>query len=43
HEGINELRVVMPYSLDVQQIEYIESRSQLKVDTSEQDVLNIKF
>ncbi|TOM13950.1 transporter, partial [Vibrio parahaemolyticus] len=25
------------------QIEYIESRSKLKVDASEQDVLNIKF
>lgn len=43
HEGINELRVVMPYSLDSKQIEYIESRSKLKVDASEQDVLNIKF
>ncbi|TOH94917.1 transporter, partial [Vibrio parahaemolyticus] len=29
--------------LDSKQIEYIESRSKLKVDASEQDVLNIKF
>ncbi|MEZ8035251.1 transporter [Vibrio crassostreae] len=26
-EGINELKVVMPYSLEEEQIEYIESRS----------------
>ena len=43
HEGIHELRVVMPYSLDPQQIEYIESRSKLKVETAEQDVLNLKL
>ncbi|MGR5236949.1 transporter [Vibrio alfacsensis] len=43
HEGIQELRVVMPYSLDSNQIEYIESRSKLKVDTTEQDVLNLKL
>ena len=43
HEGIHELRVVMPYSLDSQQIEYIESRSKLKVETAEQDVLNLKL
>ncbi|EDP60243.1 hypothetical protein [Vibrio sp. AND4] len=43
HEGIHQLRVVMPYSLDSQQIEYIESRSQLKVDAAEQDVLNLTF
>ncbi len=42
-EGIDELRVVMPYSLDLKQIEYIESRSHLKVDTTEQDILNIKL
>lgn len=42
-EGIDELRVVMPYSLDLKQIEYIESRSHLKVDTTEQDILTIKF
>ncbi|AXY00890.1 transporter [Vibrio alfacsensis] len=43
HEGIQELRVVMPYSLDSEQIEYIEARSQLKVDITEQDVLNLKL
>ncbi|AQW56879.1 transporter [Vibrio owensii] len=43
HEGIHELRVVMPYSLDSKQIEYIESRSKLKVETAEQDVLNLKL
>ncbi|ABU71002.1 hypothetical protein [Vibrio campbellii] len=43
HEGIHELRVVMPYSLDSQQLEYIESRSKLKVETAEQDVLNLKL
>ncbi|PFG56004.1 hypothetical protein ATG66_2327 [Vibrio sp. ES.051] len=43
HEGIHELRIVMPYALDVKQIEYIESRSQSKVEATEQDVLNIKF
>ncbi len=42
-EGIEELRVVMPYSLDSEQIEYIESRSHFKVDASEQDILNIKL
>ena len=42
-EGIDELRVVMPYSLDAKQIEYIESRSHLKVETAEQDILNIKL
>lgn len=43
HEGIDELRVAMPYSLDAKQIEYIESRGHLKVDASEQDVLTLKF
>ncbi|WP_322802755.1 transporter [Vibrio alfacsensis] len=43
HEGIQELRVVMPYSLDSEQIEYIEARSQLKVDITEQDVLSLKL
>ncbi|CAE6897101.1 hypothetical protein ACOMICROBIO_FLGHMIGD_01224 [Vibrio sp. B1FLJ16] len=43
HEGIDELRVAMPYSLDAKQIEYIESRGHLKIDASEQDVLTLKF
>ncbi|MBJ2145644.1 transporter [Vibrio sp. IB15] len=30
-EGINELKVVMPYSLEEEQIEYIESRSHLVI------------
>ncbi|CAM2834678.1 transporter [Vibrio mytili] len=42
-EGVRELRIVMPYALDAKQIEYIENRSHLKVDTTEQDILNIKF
>ncbi|MDV6250832.1 transporter [Vibrio sp. EA2] len=42
-EGINELRIVMPYSLEPKQIEYIESRGHLKVDTQEQDILSIKL
>ncbi len=42
-EGIGELRVVMPYSLDPKQIEYIESRAQLKIDVVDQDILNIKL
>ncbi len=42
-EGIDELRVAMPYSLDAKQIEYIESRGHLTVDASEQDVLTLKF
>ncbi|MFA0409471.1 transporter, partial [Vibrio splendidus] len=30
-EGINELKVVMPYSLEEEQIEYIETRSHLVI------------
>ncbi len=42
-EGIDELRVAMPYSLDSKQIEYIESKGHLKVDTTEQDILTIRL
>ncbi len=42
-EGIDELRVVMPYSLDSKQIEYIESRAHSKIDVAGQDILSIKL
>jgi hypothetical protein len=42
-EGIHELRVVMPYALEAQQIEYIEQRSKLKIESSEPDVLTVKL
>ncbi|MDF2152365.1 transporter [Vibrio sp. CAU 1672] len=43
YEGISELRIVMPYALEAEQIDYIEAHSKLKVDTSEQDILTLKL
>ncbi|OBT32332.1 transporter [Vibrio splendidus] len=42
-EGINELKVVMPYSLEEEQIEYIETRSHLVVAENTGEELTIKL
>ncbi|MEZ8637358.1 transporter [Vibrio cyclitrophicus] len=42
-EGINELKVVMPYSLEEEQIEYIESRSHLMIAGNTGEELTIKL
>ncbi|MEF1231483.1 transporter, partial [Vibrio fortis] len=42
-EGINELKVVMPYSLEDEQIEYIESRSHLVITGSSAEEFTIKL
>ena len=42
-EGINELKVVMPYSLEDEQIEYIESRSYLVITDNSGEEFTIKL
>ncbi|WKY59136.1 transporter [Vibrio sp. SNU_ST1] len=42
-EGINELKVAMPYSLEEEQIEYIESRSHLVIAENSGEELTIKL
>ena len=42
-EGINELKVVMPYSLEEEQIEYIETRSHLVIAENSGEELTIKL
>ncbi|MCX2759363.1 transporter [Vibrio cyclitrophicus] len=42
-EGINELKVVMPYSLEEEQIEYIESRSHLVIAGNSGEELTIRL
>lgn len=42
-EGINELKVVMPCSLEEEQIEYIESRSHLMIAGNTGEELTIKL
>ncbi|MDP2590184.1 hypothetical protein [Vibrio splendidus] len=42
-EGINELKVVMPYSLEEEQIEYIETRSHLVIAENIGEEFTIKL
>ncbi|EOA6546592.1 transporter [Vibrio vulnificus] len=42
-EGIDELTVVMPYALDPTQIDFIQNRSESKIDCREQDVFVIRL
>ncbi|EHU9472952.1 transporter [Vibrio vulnificus] len=42
-EGIDELTVVMPYALEPTQIEFIQNRSESKIDCREQDVFVIRL
>ncbi|PTO54258.1 transporter [Vibrio splendidus] len=42
-EGINELKVVMPYSLEEEQIEYIEARSHLVIAENTGEEFTIKL
>ena len=42
-EGINELKVVMPYSLEDEQIDYIESRSHLVIADNSGEEFTIKL
>ncbi|EGR0085790.1 transporter [Vibrio vulnificus] len=42
-EGIDELTVVMPYALEPTQIDFIQNRSESKIDCREQDVFVIRL
>ncbi|ELP6738581.1 transporter [Vibrio vulnificus] len=42
-EGIDELTVVMPYALEPSQIDFIQNRSESKIDCREQDVFVIRL
>ncbi len=42
-EGIDELTVVMPYALEPIQIDFIQNRSESKIDCREQDVFVIRL
>ncbi|MDN3613849.1 MAG: transporter [Vibrio gallaecicus] len=42
-EGINELKVVMPYSLEDEQIEYIESKSHLVIANKSLEEFTIRL
>ncbi|EOK5732946.1 transporter [Vibrio vulnificus] len=42
-EGIDELTVVMPYALEPTQIDFIQNRSESKIDCREQDVFMIRL
>ncbi|MEJ3601055.1 transporter [Vibrio vulnificus] len=42
-EGIDELTVVMPYALESTQIDFIQNRSESKIDCREQDVFVIRL
>ncbi len=42
-EGIDELTVVMPYTLEPTQIDFIQNRSESKIDCREQDVFVIRL
>ncbi|EKK9985950.1 transporter [Vibrio vulnificus] len=42
-EGIDELTVVMPYALEPTQIDFIQNRSESKIDCREQDVFLIRL
>ncbi|MBW3696810.1 transporter [Vibrio sp. T187] len=42
-EGIHELKVVMPYSLEEEQIEYIESKSHLVISGNSQEEFTIRL
>ncbi|EPB3090211.1 transporter [Vibrio vulnificus] len=42
-QGIDELTVVMPYALEPTQIDFIQNRSESKIDCREQDVFVIRL
>ncbi|OJI21587.1 hypothetical protein VV99796_03620 [Vibrio vulnificus] len=42
-EGIDELTVVMPYALEPTQIDFIQNRSESKIDCRERDVFVIRL
>lgn len=42
-EGIDELKVVMPYALEPTQIDFIQQSSDSKIDCAEQDVFVVRL
>lgn len=42
-EGVEELKLVMPYELEVEQLERVRAKFDAEIDTNNQDELIIKF
>lgn len=43
YEGVEELKLVMPYELDLESIERVKAKSQADIQVSSQDELFIRF